>query len=168
MIPGVFDYHRPKTVEEALELLERFGDEGKVLAGGHSLVPMMKIRLAEPENLIDITSITELRGIRENGNEIIIAACTTQAEVLASDLLREKCPILPQAAAVIADPQVRNCGTVGGNCANGDPGNDFPAIMMALDASYELKCKSGVRQVAARDFYEAVYTTALEENELLT
>lgn len=168
MTPGVFEYHRPKTVEEALELLGRFGEDGKILAGGHSLVPMMKIRLAEPAHLIDITGIADLRGIREDGSEIVIGAGTTQADVLSSDLLRGKCPILPEAAAVIADPQVRNCGTVGGNCANGDPGNDYPAIMMALDASYELKSKGGARRVAARDFYEGVYTTALEENELLT
>ncbi len=151
-----------------MEFLGRFGEDGKILAGGHSLVPMMKIRLAEPEHLIDITGIADLRGIREDGNEIVIGAATTQADVLSSDLLRGKCPILPEAAAVIADPQVRNCGTVGGNCANGDPGNDYPAIMMALDATYELKSKGGARRVAARDFYEGVYTTALEDNELLT
>ncbi|MCH8113310.1 MAG: xanthine dehydrogenase family protein subunit M, partial [Proteobacteria bacterium] len=125
-------------------------------------------RLAEPAHLIDITGIADLRGIREEGNEIVIGAGTTQAEILSSDLLREKCPILPEAAAVIADPQVRNCGTVGGNCAGGDPGNDDPAIMMALDATYELKSRGGTRRVAARDFYEGVFTTALEENELLT
>lgn len=167
MTPGVFEYHRPNTVDDALELLGRWGGDGKILAGGHSLVPMMKLRLAEPEHLIDITGIAELRGIRPEGSEIIIGAGTTQAEVLSSELLREICPILPEAAAVIADPQVRNCGTVGGNCANGDPGNDYPAIMMALDARYELKSQGGARRVAARDFYEGVYTTALEENELL-
>ncbi len=168
MTPGVFEYHRPKTVEDALALLSRFGDDGKVLAGGHSLVPMMKLRLAEPAHLIDIGGLGDLRGIREEGKEIIIGAGTTQAEILTSDLLKGKCPILPEATAVIADPQVRNCGTVGGNCANGDPGNDYPAIMMALDASYELKSQGGARRVAAREFYEGVYTTALEENELLT
>lgn len=166
--PGVFEYHRPNTVEDALELLGRFGEDGKVLAGGHSLVPMMKLRLAEPAHLIDISGISDLRGIREEGDEIVIGAGTTQAEILSSDLLREKCPILPEAAAVIADPQVRNCGTVGGNCANGDPGNDDPAIMMALDASYELKSKGGARRIAARDFYEGVYATALKDDELLT
>ena len=168
MTPGVFKYHRPNTVAEVLELLGQFGDDGKVLAGGHSLVPMMKLRLAEPAHLIDINGIIDLRGIREEGNAIIIGAGTTQAEILNSDLLFEKCRILPEATAVIADPQVRNCGTVGGNCANGDPGNDYPAIMMALDASYELKRQGSARRVAARDFYKGVYTTALEENELLT
>ena len=168
MTPGVFAYHRPNTVEEALALLGRFGDDGKVLAGGHSLVPVMKLRLAEPAHLIDINAIGSLRGIREEGDVIVIGAGTTQADVMNSDLLLEKCRILPEAAAQIADPQVRNCGTIGGNCANGDPGNDDPAIMMVLDASYVLRSQGGERQVAAREFYEAIYTTALAENELLT
>ncbi len=168
MTPAVFEYHRPDTVAEVLALLGRFGDDGKVLAGGHSLVPMMKLRLAEPAHLIDINAIASLRGIREEAGVIIIGAGTTQAEVMASDLLAAKCPILPDAAAQIADPQVRNCGTIGGNCANGDPGNDDPAIMMALDASYVLQNKDAERQVAAREFYEAVFTTALADDELLT
>ena len=168
MTPGVFEYHRPNTVEEALALLGQFGEDGKVLAGGHSLVPMMKLRLAEPAHLIDINAIDGLRGIRDEGDVIVIGAGTTQAEVLTSDLLAKKCPILPEAAAQIADPQVRNCGTIGGNCANGDPGNDDPAIMMALDASYTLQSQDGERQIAAREFYQGIYTTALAENELLT
>ncbi|MCZ6592439.1 MAG: xanthine dehydrogenase family protein subunit M [Alphaproteobacteria bacterium] len=168
MTPGVFEYHRPNTVEEALALLGQFGEDGKVLAGGHSLVPMMKLRLAEPAHLIDINAIDGLRGIRDEGDVIVIGAGTTQAEVLTSDLLAKKCPILPEAAAQIADPQVRNCGTIGGNCANGDPGNDDPAIMMALDASYTLQSQDGERQIAAREFYQGIYTTALADNELLT
>lgn len=168
MTPGVFEYHRPNTVEEALALLGQFGEDGKVLAGGHSLVPMMKLRLAEPAHLIDINAIDGLRGIRDEGDVIVIGAVTTQAEVLNSDLLAKKCPILPEAAAQIADPQVRNCGTIGGNCANGDPGNDDPAIMMALDASYTLQSQDGERQIAAREFYQGIYTTALADNELLT
>ena len=168
MTPGVFEYHRPNTVEEAVALLGQFGHDGKVLAGGHSLVPMMKLRLAEPAHLIDINAVAGLRGISEDGDVIVIGAGTTQAEILASDLLLGKCPILPEASALIADPQVRNCGTIGGNCANGDPGNDDPAIMMALDASYVLHSQGGERRLAARDFYQAVYTTALAEDELLT
>ncbi len=168
MTPGVFEYHRPNTVDEVLELLGRFGDDGKVLAGGHSLVPMMKLRLAEPAHLIDINAVAGLRGIREAGGAIVIGAGTTQAEVMAAKLLAKNCPILPEAAAQIADPQVRNCGTVGGNCANGDPGNDYPAVMMALDAVYELKSGAGTRQVPAREFYQGIYTTALAEDELLT
>ena len=167
MTPGVFEYHRPKSVAEALELLGRFGDDGKVLAGGHSLVPMMKLRLAEPAHLIDINGINGFNGIREEGEAIVIGAGTTQAEVLASDLLRDTCPILHETAAQIGDPQVRNCGTVGGNCANGDPGNDYPAVMMALGATYELRSGEGARRVAATDFYEGVYATALKANELL-
>ncbi len=139
MIPGSFEYHRPNSVTEAVALLSEHGDEARLLAGGHSLVPMMKLRLAEPAHLIDINAIGGLRGIREEGDMIVIGAATTQADVLTSDLLGEQCPILPEAAAQIADPQVRNCGTIGGNCANGDPGNDDPAIMMVLDASYVLR-----------------------------
>ena len=168
MTPGVFEYHRPNTVEEVLELLVQFGDDGRVLAGGHSLVPLMKLRLAEPAHLIDINAIGSLRGIREEGDVIVIGAGTTQAEILTSDLLLEKCRILPEGAAQIADPQVRNRGTIGGNCANGDPGNDDPAIMMALDARYVLQSQGGERQISARQFYQGVYTTALAENELLT
>ena len=168
MTPGSFEYHRPASVDEAVALLGQYGDEGKVLAGGHSLVPMMKLRLAAPSHLIDINGIDDLKGISEDGGEIVIGAGTTQAEVLASELLASKCPIVPETAAVIADPQVRNCGTVGGNCANGDPGNDYPAIMIALGASYTLRSADGERQVAAADFYEGVYTTALEDNELMT
>ncbi len=168
MTPGVFEYHRPNSVEEVLALLGQFGDDGKVLAGGHSLVPMMKLRLAEPAHLIDISRVDDLSGIRQDGDVIVIGAGTTQAEVLTSDLLRQTCPILPEAAAQIADPQVRSRGTIGGNCANGDPGNDDPAIMMVLDARYVLRHKGGERQVAARGFYEAIYTTALAENELLS
>ena len=167
MTPGVFDYHHPKSVDKVLELLGRFGDDGAVLAGGHSLVPMMKLRLAEPAHLIDINGIDGLNGIREDGDAIVIGAATTQAEVLASDLLRDKCPILPETAAQIGDPQVRNCGTVGGNCANGDPGNDYPAVMMALGATYGLRSSESARQVAATDFYEGVYATVLKANELL-
>ena len=145
MFPGNFDYHKPDSVDEAVALLGRFGADAKILAGGHSLVPMMKLRLAVPEHLIDIGGISDLKGIREDGGNIVIGAATTQAELLASDLVRGKCPILIEAAEQIADPQVRYCGTVGGNVANGDPGNDDPAIMMALDATYVLRGKGGAR-----------------------
>lgn len=168
MTPGDFVYHRPGSVEDALGLLADFGDEGRILAGGHSLVPMMKLRLAEPTHLIDINAIEGLRGISEAEGAIVIGAGTLQADILRSELLADKCSILPQAAAQIADPQVRNCGTIGGNCANGDPGNDDPAIMLALDAAYVVRSRNGERVIAARDFYETVYTTALAEDELLT
>ena len=168
MTPGHFEYHRPARIDEAVGLLAQFGDQGKILAGGHSLIPMMKLRMAEPAHLIDINGIDEIKGIRAEDGAIVIGAGTTQAEVLASDLLAETCAILPEAAALIADPQVRYCGTIGGNCANGDPGNDCPAVMLALDASYTLRSANGEREIAAADFYEGIYATALAENELLT
>ncbi len=168
MIPGSFDYHRPDSIEAAIGLLASLGDEARVVAGGHSLIPMMKLRMATPEHLVDLQDITSLRGITINGAEISIGAMTTQAELIASDQLAAVCPILGLAAAQIADPQVRNMGTIGGNIANGDPGNDMPALMQALDAVYILQGPEGRRDVAARDFYEAAYFTALEEGEILT
>jgi carbon-monoxide dehydrogenase medium subunit len=149
-------------------LLSQHGDEGRVIAGGHSLIPMMKLRLAEPAHLIDLQGLDNLKGIQAASQRIEIGAMTTQQEVIASDLLAEACPILREAALLIADPQVRYCGTLGGNVANGDPGNDLPAVMQCLGASYVLRGPKGEREVAARDFYEAAYFTARAEDELLT
>ncbi|UUX51859.1 xanthine dehydrogenase family protein subunit M [Nisaea acidiphila] len=168
MIPGSFEYHRPESVDGAVALLNEHGDEARLLAGGHSLIPMMKLRMAVPSHIVDLQAIESLHGISEEGGEIVIGALTTQHEVLASALLAEKCPILLEAAALIADPQVRYCGTIGGNVANGDPGNDMPAIMQALGARYRAVGPNGSRDIAARDYYEAAYFTALEENEVLT
>jgi carbon-monoxide dehydrogenase medium subunit len=168
MIPGAFDYHRPTTVAEALTLLAAAGEDGRVLAGGHSLIPMMKLRMAVPETLVDLRHVDELKGIDEAGGTITIRAMTTQSEVIDSGLIAEHCPILRETALQIADPQIRNLGTIGGNVANGDPGNDMPALMQALDATYVLTGPSGSRDVAARDFYEAAYFTALETGEVLT
>ena len=168
MIPGSFEYHRPGTVSEVITLLGQHGDEGRVVAGGQSLIPMMKLRMAASSHLIDLQDIDELRGIEIGSGTITIGAMTTQAEVIASDTLAVACPILREAALVIADPQVRYKGTIGGNAANGDPGNDIPAVMMCLNASYEIVGPKGNRSVAARDFYEAAYFTKLEEGELLT
>ena len=168
MIPGKFEYHRPGTVDEVVALLIEHGDEGQIVAGGHSLIPMMKLRLATPSHLIDLQGLDALKGLGEEGGDIVIGAMVTQAEVLESALLADKCPILGACASLIADPQVRNCGTMGGNVANGDPGNDMPAVMMALAASYVLSGPSGERTVAARDFYEAAYFTARQDGELLT
>jgi len=159
MYPGNFDYHRPDSIDAAIALLGQFGGDAKILAGGHSLVPMMKLRLAEPANLIDVNGINDLKGIREADGGIAIGAASTRAEVLASSLLAKSCALIPEASALIADPQVRCCGTVGGNVANGDPGNDLPAVMMALGASYVLRGPKGERSVAARDFYQGVYAT---------
>lgn len=167
MIPGSFEYFRPSTLDEAVGLLARHGDEARVLAGGHSLIPMMKLRMAVPTHLIDLQAIGDLAGIREEGGAIVIGAMTTQRELIEADLLRRLCPIIGETAAQIADPQVRYCGTLGGNVANGDPGNDMPALMQALDATYQVKGGGGARDIAARGFYEAAYYTALEEGEIL-
>ncbi len=166
MIPGSFEYHRPSSLGEAVALLGRL-DDARVLAGGHSLIPMMKLRLAQPNHLIDLGGVTELKGVRADGAEIAIGAMTTQHEVIASDTLTERVPILREAARQIADPQVRYLGTIGGNAANGDPGNDMPALMMALGATYVLRGPAGERQVAARDFYLGIYETALQSDEIL-
>lgn len=168
MIPAQFQYHRPSSVDEAIDLLAKYGDDSRLLAGGHSLIPMMKYRLATPEHLIDLQSVAGLSGISEEGGMLRIGALATQAEVIASDLLSECCPVLKEVAETIADPQVRYRGTIGGNVANGDPGNDMPALMMCLDAAYVLRGPGGDRQVKARAFYEAAYFTALAEDEVLT
>jgi len=167
MIPGPFSYHRPATVADAVKLLATLGDEARPLAGGHSLVPMMKLRLATPEHLVDLHGIKGLKGIRRDGDKIVIGAMTTQHELLASDEIGRSIPILCEAALLIADPQVRYRGTIGGNVANGDPGNDMPALMMTLGASYRLEGRSGGRDVAAAEFYQGAYFTALEPGELL-
>ncbi len=168
MIPGAFDYHRPQTVDAAVALLASHGDDCQLLAGGHSLIPMMKLRLAQPTHLVALQGIPALKGVREDGDTIVIGAMTTQAELIASDMLGSRCPILRETALTIADPQVRYCGTFGGNVANGDPGNDMPAVMQCLGAAYVLQGPSGRREVAARDFYEAAYFTARADDEVLT
>src|SRR5437868_4946493 len=168
MIPGPFNYHRPATVADAVKLLADLGDDARALAGGHSLVPMMKLRLATPGHLVDLHGVAGLKGIRRDGNAIVIGAMITQAELLASDAIAKSLPILQEAAALIADPQVRYRGTIGGNVANGDPGNDMPALMLTLDASYRLEGASGAREVAAGEFYQGAYFTALEPGEILT
>jgi carbon-monoxide dehydrogenase medium subunit len=168
MIPGAFAYHRPTSVKEAVGLLVRLGDDSRALAGGHSLIPMMKLRLATPAHLVDLAGIAELKGARTDGNDIVIGAMTTQHELIASDLLAAKIPILRETSEQIADPQVRYLGTLGGNVANGDPGNDMPAVMMCLGATYHVMGKSGERRIAARDFYQGAYFTALEVGDVLT
>jgi aerobic carbon-monoxide dehydrogenase medium subunit len=167
MIPASFAYHRPGSLDEALGLLAQHGEEARVVAGGHSLIPMMKLRLARPERLVDLRDLEELRGIRSEPGAVVIGAMTTQHELIGSELLIARCPIIRETALQIADPQVRYCGTLGGNLANGDPGNDIPAVMIALDARYRLKRHGGEREVAAREFYRGVYSTALEADEIL-
>jgi carbon-monoxide dehydrogenase medium subunit len=167
MIPGPFSYHRPATVADAVKLLSSLGDEARPLAGGHSLVPMMKLRLATPEHLVDLHGIDGLKGIRRDGDKIVIGAMTTQHELLASSEIAGALPILQETALLIADPQVRYRGTLGGNVANGDPGNDMPALMIMLGASYRLEGPTGGRDIAASEFYQGAYFTALEPGELL-
>jgi len=168
MIPGAFAYHRPSSVKEAVGLLAQFGDDGRALAGGHSLVPMMKLRLATPANLVDLGGIADLKGVRADGNDIVIGAMTTQHDVIGSQLLGDKIPILRETSEQIADPQVRYLGTLGGNVANGDPGNDMPAVMLTLNATYHVMGKRGERRIAAREFYQGAYFTALEAGDVLT
>ena len=168
MIPGQFDYHRPKSVSEAVALLADLGEEARPLAGGHSLIPMMKLRLASPEHLIDLGAIAALAGIWREGEAIRIGATTTQAAVIGSAVLAVCLPILRETALVISDPQIRALGTIGGNVANGDPGNDMPAVMQCLGADYVLTGPGGEREVAARDYYQGAYFTSLGASEILT
>jgi aerobic carbon-monoxide dehydrogenase medium subunit len=167
VIPAPFSYYRPKTIAEATALLAQHGDDGRVLAGGQSLIPMMKLRLAAPQHLIDLAGIAELKGIQRAGDTILIGATTTQHELQQSELATQAAPILLEASLLIADPQVRYVGTLGGNVANGDPGNDMPAVMMCLDASYRLIGNRGSRTVKARDFYQGAYATAMEPGEII-
>ena len=168
MIPGSFAYHRPASVKEVVALLAELGDGARAIAGGHSLIPMMKLRLATPEHLVDLAGVADLKGIKADGNDIVIGAMTTQHDMVKSDLLGSKIPILRETALVIADPQVRYVGTLGGNVANGDPGNDMPAVMLCLGATYHVTGKGGERRIAAREFYQGAYFTALEPGEILT
>jgi len=168
MIPGKFDYHRPKSIADAVALLAGLGEEARPLAGGHSLIPMMKLRLAAPEHLVDLGGIAALNGVRREGETLVIGATTTQCELIASAELAASVPILRETALSIADPQIRYVGTIGGNVVSGDPGNDMPAVMQCLDAAYVLTGPGGERQVAARDFYHGIYFTALGAGEILT
>ncbi len=168
MIPAPFEYYAPRSVGEALALLGRLGGDAKLLAGGHSLLPMMKLRFAQPAHLIDLNRIPDLRGIREEGTELVVGAMTTEAELIGSSLVRSKVPLLAEGAASIADPQVRYKGTIGGDISHGDPGNDHPALMLALDASFVLSGPNGQRTVKADGYFLGVYATQLAADEILT
>ena len=168
MIPREFDYHAPQSVPDALSLLQQFGDEAKLLAGGHSLLPMMKMRFAQPGHLIDLARIPELKGIRESGGTIHIGAMTTENELIWSKVLQEKCPLLVEGARLISDPQVRYKGTIGGDISHGDPANDHPALMLALGASFVLKAASGERVVPADGFFVGTYDTLMKPDEIMT
>ena len=168
MIPASFDYHAPRSVAEAVSLIASLGDGAKLLAGGHSLLPMMKLRFAQPAHLIDLGAIQDLRGVREEAGTLVIGAMTTEADLLASPLVRNKVPLLAEAAGQIADPQVRYRGTIGGDISHGDPGNDHPALMLALDASFVLTGPTGQRTVPAHGFFLGLYSTLLAPAEILT
>lgn len=168
MIPAPFDYHRPTDLPGVIALLQEHGDDARVMAGGHSLIPLMKLRMADVPHLIDLQDVEGLSGISFDGETIHIGAMTTQADLIDHAGLAEAAPILREAALQIADPQVRFMGTVGGNVANGDPGNDMPGLMQCLNAQFTLAGPDGERSVAARDFYEAAYMTARDDEEVLT
>ena len=168
MIPPAFEYLRPKTLPEAVAMLQQHGDDAKILSGGQSLIPMMKLRLARPSHLIDINRVTGLSYIKEEDGFLKIGGLTREAELEASDLIRKKYPLLLDTATVIADPQVRNMATVGGNLAHGDPANDHPATMMALHAQIVATGANGERVIAIDDFFVTLFTTALQHDEILT
>ncbi|MEW5882220.1 MAG: xanthine dehydrogenase family protein subunit M [Pseudomonadota bacterium] len=168
MIPAGFEYHAPRSVPDAIKLLGDLGADAKLLAGGHSLLPMMKLRFAAPSHLIDLGRIPELRGIAQVGDEVHIGAMTTENDLLCSKLLADKLPLLVEGAGLIADPQVRYKGTIGGDISHGDPGNDHPALMLALDASFVLAGPRGERTVKADGFFLGLYSTQLEPDEILT
>jgi aerobic carbon-monoxide dehydrogenase medium subunit len=168
MIPAAFEYYRPTDMAGAIALLQEHGEDARVIAGGHSLIPMMKLRMAEVPHLIDLQAIEGLGAITFSGGTIRIGAMVTQHEIINSAELAKAAPIMKEAALQIADPQVRYMGTIGGNVANGDPGNDMPGLMQCLDAQFYLAGPDGDRVVDARDYYEAAYMTDREDDEVLT
>ncbi len=168
MIPSSFEYQAPRTLEEALRLLERHGDEAKLLAGGHSLLPLMKLRLASPRFIIDLGKLRGMSYVREEAGVLAIGAMTTHAEVAASELLAQRCPLMVETAEEIGDVQVRNRGTVGGSLAHADPAGDYPAAVLALDAEIIAATSSGTRSIPAREFFVDMLTTQLRPGEIIT
>jgi aerobic carbon-monoxide dehydrogenase medium subunit len=168
VIPRAFEYERPESVADAAALLRKHGDGARILAGGHSLLPMMKLRLAAPETLIDIGGISSLRGISDEGSHLAIGALTRHAEVAASDLVRSACPILAEAAAGIGDLQVRNRGTIGGSLAQADPHGDLPTVLLALGGEVTAEGPDGTRTIAAADLFRGFLQTSLDPDEILT
>jgi carbon-monoxide dehydrogenase medium subunit len=168
MIPAPFEYELAESADNALQLLDQHGDDAKLLAGGHSLLPLMKLRLATPSMLIDVGRLSDLSYVREDGDSIAIGALTRHEDVEGSDALKQHCPIVAHAASGIGDPQVRHFGTIGGSLAHGDPASDLPTVMLALDAELVVRSSSGERTVAASEFFTGLFETALGANELLT
>ncbi|HEX8718398.1 MAG TPA: xanthine dehydrogenase family protein subunit M [Gemmatimonadaceae bacterium] len=168
MYPAPFEYHRASSVDEAIALLSRYGDDAKLLAGGHSLIPLLKLRFAQPAHLIDVRHIHALHGISEQDGRVLIGAATTHWMVESSQLLRDRIPVLADSAALIGDPQVRNMGTIGGSLAHSDPSADYPAVMLALDAEMVATGPKGSRTIAASEFFVGMLTSALTADEVLT
>lgn len=168
MIPAQFEYSVAQTVDEAISLLQKYGDEAKLLAGGHSLLPIMKLRLAQPRHLVDISRIPGLRGVRREGDVLVIGALTTHHELETSSLLQEHCPLVSQTAREVGDTQIRNRGTIGGSLAHADPAADYPAMVLALEAQLSVAGPQGSRTVPALDFFHGFYTTDLAPDEILT
>jgi aerobic carbon-monoxide dehydrogenase medium subunit len=167
VIPAPFDYVAAESTTHALDLLDSLGDEAKLLAGGHSLLPMMKLRLATPAVLIDIGRLTELIGIRADGDDLVIGAATPHAAVAASDLVRADAPLLAHSAAQVGDPQIRHRGTIGGSLAHADPAADLPMALVALGGRVDLLGQGGTRSVAADDFFTGFFETSLEPGDLI-
>lgn len=168
MYTAPFEYHRAGSIEEAISLLGEHGDDAKLLAGGHSLIPLLKLRFAQPAHLIDVRKIPNLAGVREEGGAVVIGAATTHGEVERSSIIAGRLPIMAEAASQIGDPLVRNVGTIGGSLAHADPGADWPAVMLALNAEFRVAGPRGARTIAADDFFLDILTTALAPNEILT
>jgi carbon-monoxide dehydrogenase medium subunit len=168
MIPPAFDYAAPTSVDEAIRLLQENGDDAKLLAGGHSLIPLMKLRLAAPSFLVDLGNISELRYIRDQGDHAAIGAMTTHRRLETSQLLRERLPLVAQAASMVGDAQVRNRGTFGGSVAHSDPASDLPAVLKALRGEIVAVGPNGPRLISAEDFFQDIWTNALEANEIVT
>lgn len=167
MIPEEFEYKRAATLDEAISLIQASNGDGKFLAGGHSLIPLMKLRLSEPGVLVDISRIPQLQGITEKDGKIQVGAATTHADVVNSELIRRLCPVVSECASEIGDPQVRNRGTMGGSLAHSDPAADYPAVMVALDAEIHLKGPGGWRAVKAGDFFQGMFTVDMAEDEII-
>jgi aerobic carbon-monoxide dehydrogenase medium subunit len=168
MIPSSFDYDVADSPEHALELLGRHGEDAKLLAGGHSLIPLMKLRLANPSFLIDIGRLSDLSYIREDGDRLAIGALTTHHDLESNALLQNNCAILSHAAGEVGDPQVRNKGTIGGSVAHGDPASDLPTVLLALDAEFVIKGRGGERTCPATDFFKGLFEVDLSPQEMLT
>lgn len=168
MIPAAFDYKRASSAAEAISLIGEYGEDAKFLAGGHSLLPLMKLRLAQPTVLVDIGKLTDLSYIRDAGDHIAVGALTRHRDVETSDLLKHHAPLLAHTAGEVGDPQVRHRGTIGGSIAHADPASDLPATTLALGATYVLQGPNGTREIAAADFYQGFLTSAMEADELLT